>query len=88
MSQSKIGNKDSNAQFNALGQEIIRMLRHLQSAPPEGDTGYVIRTFTYPGGAFHLLMTENPEVAAAMEKGVAESFNVKDLTLPSTPEVN
>ena len=75
-----------------LGQEVVRMLGGLlqQSRAADGtaEAGYAVRTFTYPGGEFYMLLLNDRGLAEYIAWAVERRYDVADVTVTPQSQKN
>ncbi len=66
----------------SLGREVVRMIHDLRNVS-RGETGYCRRCLTFPGGAVHLLLANDPALADLMEAAARRAYDVITAIPPS-----
>lgn len=62
-----------------LGQMVVRMIRDLAELPAQ-DAAYGRRTVTFPGGAVHLFVVKEKNLADVFEAAADKNYSVESVT--------
>jgi hypothetical protein len=66
-----------------LGKEIIRMIHDVRTGAG-ADVGYARRKFTFPGGAVHIFIANDADLADLFDQAAASRYEVENAVPRST----
>jgi hypothetical protein len=65
-----------------LGREVVRMIRDVQTTA-QADAGFARRRLTFPGGAVHLFVVNDEELADVFERAACDEYSVRTVKPPA-----